>query len=130
MKSVTPSEDTRYKIYRVGAHVAWWTAFTWTAVITYISLNQDSMTPPSSFQRVSGLGIILLMGVAIALGSTLSRMRLSATILAVFEAGQRVAALRAHEAEERSDAKGMELDEVRIRKVLKEEGRVTNGDPI
>lgn len=118
MKSCKPSEDARYKLYRAGAHGAWWSAFAWTAVLTYVNLTRDPMTPPSAFQRASGLGIILLMGVAIALGSALSRMRLSATILSVFEAGQKVAEIRAHEAEERADARGMELDETRIRKVL------------
>lgn len=89
MRNMT--EDTRYKIYRIGAHVTWWGAFAWTAALTWINLSRPALSSPTTFQRVSGLFIILLMGCAIALGSALSRMRLARTISDVFRTGMRIA---------------------------------------
>ena len=85
------NEDTRYVVYRLGAHIAWWSAAAWTAVLTWVNLSRPVTALPSTFQRISGLFIILLMGVAIALGSALARMRLARTITKVFEAGVTVA---------------------------------------
>lgn len=84
-------EDTRYVIYRLGAHGAWWGAFAWTVALTWVNLTRPALAPPDTFQKISGLFIILLMGVAIALGSALSRMRLARTITRVFEVGVDVA---------------------------------------
>lgn len=94
------TEDTRYNLYRYGAHAAWWTAFAWTALLTYVNLTHPPTAPPGAFQRVSGLGIILLMGIAIALGSALSRMRLASVINKVFESGMRIADERQEEMKE------------------------------
>lgn len=85
------TEDARYKIYRIGAHVTWWGAFAWTATLTWVNLVRPVTVAPTLFQRVSGLFIILLMGCAIALGSALSRMRLARTISDVFQTGMRLA---------------------------------------
>lgn len=85
------TEDTRYKIYRIGAHVSWWGAFAWTAALTWINISRPVASAPTAFQRVSGLFIILLMGCAIALGSALARMRLARTISDVFQTGMRLA---------------------------------------
>jgi uncharacterized membrane protein len=52
-----------------------------------MNVSRPALSLPNDFQRVSGLFILLLMGVAIALGSTLSRMRLAKTITEVFQAG-------------------------------------------
>lgn len=90
------SEDVRYLTYRIGAHLAWWGAFAWTGVLTYINLSHPVTALPNLFQRISGLFILLLMGIAIALGSALSRMRLARTITGVFEAGMQVAFSREH----------------------------------
>lgn len=86
-------EDFRYFAYRLGAHLAWWSAFAWLAVLTYVNLTRPAMALPNVFQRISGLFIILLMGVAIALGSALSRMRLARTITGVFQTGMDVGAV-------------------------------------
>lgn len=91
-ESKFPSEDIRYWTYRIGAHVSWWTAFAWTAALTWVNLQRPGLAPPNTFQRVSGLFIILLMGIAIALGSALARMRLARTIEQVFKVGMDVAA--------------------------------------
>lgn len=90
-------EDRRYAAYRLGAHFTWWGAFAWTAALTYVNLTRPVAALPNTFQRVSGLFIILLMGVAIALGSALSRMRLARTISRVFEVGVGVASEGARE---------------------------------
>lgn len=86
------SEDVRYRLYRFGAHFAWWSATAWTAILTWVNLTRPVTALPSTFQRVSGLFILLLMGIAIALGSALSRMRLARTITQVFQVGVEVAA--------------------------------------
>lgn len=93
-------EDARYKVYRVGAHAAWWGAFVWVGLLTWVNLNRPAMALPNTFQRISGLFIILLMGIAIALGSSLSRMRLAKTITGVFETGMNVAGLGSKERQE------------------------------
>lgn len=85
------NEDFRYKVYRIGAHASWWGAFAWTSILTWVNLTRPATALPNTFQRVSGLFIILLMGVAIALGSALARMRLAKTIARVFEVGVSVA---------------------------------------
>lgn len=90
-------EDIRYLSYRLGAHVAWWSAFAWTAALTWVNIARPATALPNAFQRVSGLFIILLMGMAVALGSALSRMRLAKTIRAVFEVGVSVASEGARE---------------------------------
>lgn len=87
------SEDARYKLYRYGAHGAWWSAVAWTGVLTWVNLSHPVTALPNLFQRVSGLFILLLMGFGISLGSALSRMRLARTIESVFEVGMDVAAL-------------------------------------
>jgi hypothetical protein len=86
------AEDFRYIAYRLGAHASWWGAFAWTVALTWVNLSRPVTALPTTFQRVSGLFILLLMGVAIALGSSLSRMRLSRTIENVFRVGMDVAA--------------------------------------
>lgn len=91
------SEDRRYRLYRFGAHFSWWSAFAWTAALTYVNLTRPPLALPNTFQRISGLFIILLMGAAIAFGSALSRMRLSRTITRVFEVGVGVASEGAQE---------------------------------
>lgn len=94
------NEDKRYRLYRFGAHAAWWSAFVWTAALTWVNLARPATALPNTFQRVSGLFIILLMGIAIALGSALSRMRLADTITSVFKVGVNVAASGAKERQE------------------------------
>lgn len=91
MMNKRSSEDVRYLTYRLGAHVAWWSAFAWTALLTWVNLERPITALPNVFQRISGLFILLLMGIAIALGSALSRMRLARTITSVFETGMKVA---------------------------------------
>lgn len=106
------SEDYRYKTYRLGAHLAWWSAFGWTAALTYVNLTRPIDALPNTFQRISGLFIILLMGVAIALGSALARMRLARTITHVFEVGVGVASDGARERQnEIIKLLGQELEE-------------------
>src|SRR4051812_28777764 len=85
------SEDFRYKAYRLGAHLAWWGAFAWTSILTWVNLTRPAAALPNTFQRVSGLFIILLMGLGISLGSALARMRLARTIEKVFRVGVSVA---------------------------------------
>jgi hypothetical protein len=97
MTSNGMSEDVRYKLYRLGAHFAWWSAFAWTVALTIVNLSRPVTSLPTVFQRISGLFIILLMGVAIALGSALARMRLAKTIAKVFNVGISVAANGAQE---------------------------------
>lgn len=94
------SEDFRYKAYRLGAHLTWWGAFAWTAALTWVNLTRPATALPTVFQRVSGLFIILLMGLAISLGSALARMRLAKTIQEVFRAGMTVAGGGARERQE------------------------------
>jgi hypothetical protein len=91
------NEDVRYRLYRFGAHAAWWTAFGWTVALTWVNLSRPATALPNTFQRVSGLFIILLMGIAIALGSALSRMRLAKTVAQVFRVGADVAAAGSRE---------------------------------
>lgn len=91
------NEDMRYRLYRLGAHAAWWTAFAWTVALTWVNLSRPATALPNTFQRVSGLFIILLMGVAIALGSALARMRLAKTITQVFRVGAQVAEAGSYE---------------------------------
>lgn len=84
-------EDTRYNVYRIGAHGAWWGALALTVALTVVNLLADPLSPPSAFQRVSGIFIVLMIGCGIALGSALARMRLADTIADVFETGLKVA---------------------------------------
>lgn len=84
-------EDVRYNLYRFGAHTAWWGAAAWSTALTWENLHSSPLKPPSDFIRVSGIFILLLMGVAIALGSALSRMRLGKTISGVFQTGLSIA---------------------------------------
>lgn len=100
MAAKRTAEDFRYLAYRLGAHLAWWAAFGWTVALTIVNLSRPVTALPNLFQRVSGLFIILLMGVAIALGSALARMRLAKTIAKVFETGVGVAALGARDRQE------------------------------
>lgn len=85
------SEDDRYTVYRIGAHTAWWGAFTWMISLTIVNVMHDPTLPRTEFQIMSGIGIVFLIGVGIALGSALARMRLADTITSVFEAGLKVA---------------------------------------
>lgn len=94
------SEDFRYTAYRLGAHFCWWTAFAWTAALTWVRLIGSPLDPPTKFEQVSGLFIILLMGGAIAMGSALARMRLAKTITEVFNVGVKVASSGAKERQE------------------------------
>lgn len=94
------SEDFRYKAYRIGAHLTWWGAFAWTSVLTWVNLTRPATALPNTFQRVSGLFIILLMGLGISFGSALARMRLGRTIEKVFQVGVTVAAGGAQERQE------------------------------
>lgn len=91
------AEDRRYLVFKIGAHVCWWLAFAWAVGLTWARVAADPTTPPGTFERVSSIFIILLMGAAISLGSSLSRMRLARTITDVFEAGMTVAAHAARE---------------------------------
>lgn len=86
------NEDVRYNLYRAGAHAAWWSALGWTGVLTWVNLSRPAMALPNTFQRISGIFIIILLGIGIALGSALSRMRLARTISEVFETGMKLAA--------------------------------------
>lgn len=92
-------EDRRYLLYRVGAHLAWWSAFGLALALTAIRLAHEATDPPTRFEQLSGIFIILLMGAAIALGSALARMRLARTITRVFEAGMMVGHFQDHEKE-------------------------------
>lgn len=80
-------EDWRYLYYRVGAHFCWWSAFGLALALTVMRLDNSPTELPSKFEQISGIFVILLMGVAISLGSALARMRLAKTIANVFEAG-------------------------------------------
>lgn len=84
------AEDKRYLFYRIGAHASWWGAFALAVTLTASRLAREVGEPPTRFEQISGIFIILLMGVAIALGSALARMRLARTITRVFEAGMMV----------------------------------------
>lgn len=75
------SEDTRYLAYRIGAWTAWWLTF----VLTWLRVADK-------FPREWSMLIILLIGVAIALGLALSRMRLARTITQVFLVGMQTQA--------------------------------------
>jgi hypothetical protein len=94
------TEDRRYLFYRLGAHFAWWSAFGLAAALTISRVSREVMAPPTRFEQVSGIFIILLMGVAIALGSALARMRLARTITRVFEAGMMVGHLQGQQKRE------------------------------
>lgn len=80
-------EGHRRMFALVLANVGWWGAFAWTAALTWVNLSREATAVPNLFQRISGLFIILLMGVGIAAGSALSRMRLSETIMKALEVG-------------------------------------------
>lgn len=96
MSSNFPSEDARYTLYRAGAHLAWWTAVVWTFVLTWVNIRRGTALP-DTFQEVSGIFIVLLMGMGVALGSALARMRLARTIQQVFRVGADVAAAGSRE---------------------------------
>lgn len=84
------TEENRRKIALLLANFGWWGAIVWTGVLTYFNLTNPPTALPTTVQRVSGIFIILLMGVGIAACSALSRMRLSKTIVAAFEQGYKL----------------------------------------
>lgn len=87
MSKINITEETRHKIALTLANVGWVGAVLWATLLTYLNLTHPPTTAPMPIQRVSGILIILLMGVGIAACSSLSRMRLSKTISKVFETG-------------------------------------------
>ena len=82
-------EEHRRIVALVLANFGWWGAFTLTTVLTWVNISRPPTALPTTFQRVSGLFIILLMGIGIAAGLALSRMRLAESILRAFEEGYR-----------------------------------------
>ena len=94
MKRIAESDDFRFQLYRIGAHVAWWGAFAWTVALTTVNLGRGELAPRTAFQTSSPIVIILLIGIAIALGNALSRMRLAKTIAEVFNLGLTLSAQR------------------------------------
>lgn len=84
-------EDARFQVYRIGAHGSWWGALILTVILTVMNLSANPLEPPNTFQRIAGIFIVFLIGVGIALGSALARMRLADTIADVFETGLKVA---------------------------------------
>lgn len=90
-------EDRRFLIYQVGAYVSWIAAFGLTTYLTVVRLGRELTEPPTRFEQLSGIFIILAMGVAIALGSALSRMKLARTITKVFQAGMALGRYQDHD---------------------------------
>jgi hypothetical protein len=87
MKKINFTEELRHRTALTLAHGGWWGAVVWAIVLTYFNVINPLPNPPMPVQRISGIFIILLMGVGIAACSSLSRMRLSKTISKVFETG-------------------------------------------
>lgn len=99
MKQTLENGDFRFQLYRIGAHVAWWMALAWTVALTISNASHDPTAPRTAFQITSPIVIILLIGVAIALGNALSRMRLTQTIADVFNLGLTLSAQKEPEKE-------------------------------
>jgi hypothetical protein len=84
------TEENRRRIALFLAHMGWWGAIVLTTVLTWYNTSRPPTALPTTFQRVAGIFIILMMGVGIAACSALSRMRLSRTIVAAFEQGYKL----------------------------------------
>lgn len=69
-------EETRRKGMAVGAHASWWGAF----ILTLVHVGGYT---PRSFAAV----IVLLIGAGISFGLSLSRARLTDTIVGAFRTG-------------------------------------------
>lgn len=80
-------EETRRRATTVLAWGSWLGAFALTALLTWYNITRPPTALPTTYQRVGGLIIILLMGVGIAAGQALSRMKLAETIVRAFEEG-------------------------------------------
>ncbi len=87
-------ESSRRKAITVLAYGSWLGALGMTAVLTYFNFTHPLPALPNAFQRVGGLFIVLLIGVAISSGLALSRIRLAKTLSAVFEEGYRASEKR------------------------------------
>lgn len=80
-------EDRRRRFITVLAWGSWITAIALTSLLTYFNITHPLPKTPNPFQRIGGLLIILSMGVGIAAGTALSRIKLGETITRVFDAG-------------------------------------------
>lgn len=69
-------EDTRRRLTRIIAQMSWWLALIMTGLRTMEVI-------PEPF----GIIIVMLIGIAIASGLSLSRMRLQGAVLGAFKAG-------------------------------------------
>lgn len=78
----TRKEDRRFNATRVLAWGGWLGAFALTVVLSLDVVPDDSVS-----SRVLLLAIILLMGAGIAAGLSLSRQKLTSTIVEVFVTG-------------------------------------------
>lgn len=83
------TEATKRKLVTVLAWGSWMSALTLTGIVTYINVVRPITLVPTLFQRVASVFIIVLMGVGVAAGTSLSRMKLGDTITRVFEEGYR-----------------------------------------
>lgn len=81
------SEDSRYMAHRLAAHIAWWTAAAWAVALTVINLAHSAGSPPTAFQRGSAILFLLLLATAVAVSTSLTRIRITKAIAEVFEAG-------------------------------------------
>lgn len=95
-------QETRHRAALVGAWGGWLTATGLTALRVTDQIGQ-----------AVGIVIVLFIGVAIACGMTLSRMRLSATIVATFQAGILAAEQRAQSREDRTELRADEREQRR-----------------
>lgn len=77
------SQDARYRVARIAAHGGWWGAF--LALVINISLG--GTRPVGDAPPWLGLIVIVLIGIAIAAGQTLGRMRITAAITRAFDVG-------------------------------------------
>lgn len=100
------SEEHRRFFALVFAHVGWWGSF----VLLCIIISMGGSKPAGKAPPWLGLIFILLMGVGIAAGSALSRMRLSRTIVTAFERGYDMAVTKAR-AERLEEAVSLKKDQ-------------------
>lgn len=90
MIQFTMTEDDRRKVALFVAHGGWWGAF--GLLITNVALGGSR--PAGSAPPWLGLIIVFLIGVGIAGGTALARMRMARTIMSAMDQGYRMFKLR------------------------------------